>query len=358
MTFDFNRITGSEDSKQANFSGLCSRLVMRLFPSAKPVDGKGGDQGLDTYVGTFNGKCQAFQHKYFIERVRSAQRRQIETSLEHACLHHTLDQWVLMLPLDLNPTEIRWFDGIRTKYRPLDMEWWGKTKLQDLLGQYPDIARDFQPLPNLTTILVRQEVDLDRLSVSAAADLLRRAIGSSLGALPSDVVSGIMADVTKRSNLLILLWGPGASSGGLYVKRCEIKNALTRLGHVVHFSEDIWTPDVLSQSGLNLSVAEFIQAKAYDYIVCMMSSPGAIGEVHDFARFPRLARKMLICVDHIHEAGYSAQGVLRIFEGNHGRLDWFNSPTDLEECHLATRVLSQISKVAEARQWILATGSS
>ena len=331
---------------------------MRIYPTAKPIDGKGGDEGLDTFVGTFNDKCNAFQHKYFCERVHAAQRRQIESSLVQAKSRHKLDQGILMVPLDFNPAEIKWFDSVKKKHSPLDMEWWGKTKLQDLLGQYPDIARDFQPLPNLTTIFVRQELHLDQLSVTAAAELLRQAIGSSRGALPADLVGGIMKDLTRQSKLLILLWGPGTSGGELYMKRCEIKDALIRLGHVVHFSEEIWTPDILAQSGLNISVAEFLQAKAYDYIVCMMSSPGAIGEVHDFARFPRLARRMMICVDSIHEAGYSAKGVLRIFEGHNGRLDWFKSPTDIKECHLATRVLSQVSKVAEARQWIVATGSS
>jgi hypothetical protein len=263
-----------------------------------------------------------------------------------------------MLPLDLNPAEIKWFDSLRKKHGSLDMEWWGKTRLQDLLGQYPDIAAEFQPQPNLTTILVRSEVEVNKLNVEESAEILRRAIRSSLGTLPPDLVNGIMKDFTRKAKLLILLWGPGASGGDLYVKRCEIKESLSRLGHIVHFSEDIWTPDVLSQSGLNLSVAEFIQAKAYDYIVCIMSSPGAIGEVHDFARFPRLAQKMLICVDHVHEAGYSAQGVLRIFEGNNGKLDWFKNPTDIYECHLATRVLNHISKVTEARQWVMATGGS
>jgi len=89
-----------------------------------------------------------------------------------------------------------------------------------------------------------------------------------------------------------------------------------------------------------------------------MASAGAIGEVHDFARARQLACKMMVCVDEKHKSGYSAQGVLRIFEGLNGRLDWYSSPQDITECHLATRVLAQVQKTAEAKHDELVRRSS
>jgi hypothetical protein len=159
-----------------------------------------------------------------------------------------------------------------------------------------------------------------------------------------------------RARLKILIFGPGESMEELYAKRCELRDKLTKLGHDARFPEDIWTPEVLARTGLNLMVAELAQAYSFDYIVCLMVSPGSIGEVHDFGKNKSLAGKMMICIDSRHKDGYSAKGVLRIFEGYNGKIDWFDQPRDIRECHLATRVLEQVVKVAEAKQWEIAQG--
>jgi len=172
-------------------------------------------------------------------------------------------------------------------------------------------------------------------------------------------ISVTIAKVEYGTSLKVLILGPSKKGGGdVYLKRCQIRKLVKALGHTADFCEDVWKPEKLAATGLNLSVAEFLQAKAYDYIVCLMASAGSIGEVHDFARDKRLAAKMMICVDRRHKQGYSAQGVLRIFEGLHGKIDWFKSPDDIKQCHLATRVLDQIRKLAEGKQWELATGGS
>jgi len=171
---------------------------------------------------------------------------------------------------------------------------------------------------------------------------------------PEDVVSSVLREIDNRIRLRVMILGPGKEGGKIYEKRCEIRERIKSLGHVADFCEDVWKPRVLASSGLNLAVAEFLQARAYDYIVCLMDSPGAIGEVHDFARDKKIAHKMLICLDKKHKKGYSAQGVIRIFEGRNGKMDWFKNPTDLTSCHLAGRVTTQIKKLAEAEQWELA----
>lgn len=172
-------------------------------------------------------------------------------------------------------------------------------------------------------------------------------------------ISTAISKIEHPARLKILILGPSKKNGGdVYVKRCEIRKRVRALGHTADFCEDVWKPEILAATGLNLSVAEFLQARAYDYIVCLMASAGSIGEVHDFARDKRLAAKMTICVDRRHKRGYSAQGVLRIFEGLHGKIDWFKSPADIKRCHLASRVLDQIKKLAEGKQWEIATGGT
>ena len=160
-------------------------------------------------------------------------------------------------------------------------------------------------------------------------------------------------EIAARASLKVLLWGPTDPANDVAKKRLELCEKLNRMGHQADLSEKTLSPSVLRASGLNLTVAELLEAQRYDYIVVFMDSPGSLAEVHDFAKEPGLARKMLICVDGAHRNGYSAHGALRIFEGNNGRLHWFDRPRDLTECHLSTCVLDQIAKVFEAKQWAL-----
>lgn len=334
---------------------------MAIYPLAKPVKGKGGDEGLDTFLGDFDGCIKAFQHKYFLDKIGASQRRQIEKSLKKAIEKHKIDEWLLMLPCDLNPAEIRWFTALTKKYDTVKMDWWGKTKIQDLLSQNPSIAVDFQPRPNISLFILQGGIPLQEASVTQLADILRRGSGLSPGVNSIEAVEHVLIaaakDLKNRTIVKVLIWGPGASSGDIYQKRVELKDRLERLGHVVHFSEEVCTPDLLTRTGLNLSVAELLQASTYDYIICLMASPGSIGEVHDFAGLKEFAAKMMICIDGAHRGGYSAHGVLRRFEGHNGKIDWFTYPKDIIDCHLAGRVLDQIQKVAESKHWELAVGA-
>jgi hypothetical protein len=201
--------------------------------------------------------------------------------------------------------------------------------------------------------------DLRDLSPESLAALLQQELESRAAPKLNTESLVVIASLLKRGiRLKVLILGPGKSGGEIYLKRCHLRELLTRLGHEAHFCEDIWTRNALERSGLNLAVAEYVQALAYDYVICLMASPGSIGEAHDFAKDKRIAVKMMICVDRKHKRGYSASGVLRIFEGYNGKLDWFKTPTDIADCHLAKRVVEHIQKVAERKQWELATGGN
>ena len=154
-----------------------------------------------------------------------------------------------------------------------------------------------------------------------------------------------------RSRLSVLVWGPGEQGDkDLYEKRVQIRDKLQELGHKAEFSEDILTPSVIRAGGINLSVAELLQAREYEYIVTIMVSPGSIAEVHDFCHMPEIAHKMTICINKEHLSGYSGQSVLRIFKGNHGHIEKFKFPDDIIDCHLLGRVVDHVEKCAEAKQ--------
>jgi hypothetical protein len=159
--------------------------------------------------------------------------------------------------------------------------------------------------------------------------------------------------IMNKAKLNIVIFGPSQSNSEIYKKRCQIKDLLNELGHKATFPEEIWTPNDLLKSGLNISAAELIQIADADYIICIEDSYGSHGEMHDFARMSHIAIKMLVCIDQEHRNGYTAKGIVRIFEGLHGKVDWYQKPADLTDCHLATRILDQVQKVAEAKQWAI-----
>lgn len=168
-------------------------------------------------------------------------------------------------------------------------------------------------------------------------------------------IRAIAKDIINRSRLTILIWGPGSKGDPeLYKKRVQIRDELRKLGHKADFSENNLTQDALIAGGLNLCVSELIQALSYEYIVCIMSSPGSIAEVHDFCHIPHISIKMMICIDKDHLDGYSGKGKLKIFEGNHGRLEKFSYPEDIDSCNLCTKVLEQVEKRAAAKQFEIA----
>jgi len=172
--------------------------------------------------------------------------------------------------------------------------------------------------------------------------------------LPPDVQAQY-EQFTKKSELNIVIWGPRFSNDPaikkLYEKRIQIQERIIALGHNAVLGEEDKLVNKLQQSGLNLICAEFIEANHADYIICFMASPGSIGEVHDFAM--KFHDKMMICINSEYRAGYSGQGILAAFEGRNGKMDWFKHPEDIDECHLAGRVIKQIQQVNHAKQYEL-----
>ncbi len=351
MQIDFRQISGPKASRSDNFALMCARLILAEWPDAKPVEGKGGDEGLDTYIGEIDGDLKAFQFKCFCDRVGASQRAQIKRSFKTALGKHRLLSWTLVLPIDMNPTEQRWFRDFCKSYDPLQMDWWGETELRNLLSIHPEIANDFFEPPDAFILLdITQKLDKN--------NLLLREIKNALQLTPNQpadehekLLTLTTRDIVYRSRLSVLIWGPSEHGDkDFYEKRVQIRDRLRELGHQADFSEDILTSDALVAGGINLSVAELIQARGYEHIVCIMSSPGSIGEVHDFCRIPEIAHKMTICINEEHFSGYSGQGILRIFAGHHGRIEEFKFPNDITECHLLKRVADHIQKCAEAKQ--------
>jgi len=199
---DFYQISGPKSSKQDNFQEMCSQLVLREYPEAKPIDGIGGDAGLDIYKGISPSKpVVVWQAKLFYDRIKQSQKRQIQDSFSRVAGKPGLVRWILCLPRNLNIREEEWLQGLASRYRRLGkrsslvfIEWWGETKLRELLLKNPDIAIEF--FPNLTEQPPEKSLIIHGLSVGD------RDVEFMLTNLSSNVL------IVSKISLVVINWEP------------------------------------------------------------------------------------------------------------------------------------------------------
>lgn len=133
---DFRQIRGPGQSKRENFEKFVSQLLLQEV-NAEPIEGRGGDLGVDCYVGKFRGQLYVFQAKYFTEPLTKGQRAQVIRSFKSAQKSHQVKGWALCVPHDSTPSEREWFDAISAD---CPVSWWGETKLRSLAVKYPELT--------------------------------------------------------------------------------------------------------------------------------------------------------------------------------------------------------------------------
>lgn len=118
---------------------LVTLLVMRLRERAQPVDGTGGDGGRDLFEYTDDGELVVYEAKSFTGRMTPGRRRQVRRSLVSAARHQP-DHWDLLVPIDPNPAEQSWFDGLRGEFGFV-RHWRGRSWLDEKCAAHPELVR-------------------------------------------------------------------------------------------------------------------------------------------------------------------------------------------------------------------------
>ena len=135
------RVHWEELERTPLYEDLVSVLLSRLHPDAERIDGIGGDGGRDVQIRTPQ-RLDLFELKSFTGRLtaRSPSRRhQVEESLRTAAGLQP-DSWSLVVPINHNKQELRWFDDLRQEYR-FPLIWHGRTWLDSQMAAFPDIHR-------------------------------------------------------------------------------------------------------------------------------------------------------------------------------------------------------------------------
>lgn len=116
-------------------------------------------------------------------------------------------------------------------------------------------------------------------------------------------------DSIARVPIAVLIWGPAPSSGAMLSRvRVILRDKLNNLGHHARFSEELIDP----LSPYSIITQQMTHVEAFDLVLSIPDSPGSIAEIHDFARIPHLAYKIVAFLDQDWNNGYSNQSLLQL----------------------------------------------
>lgn len=142
----------------------------------------------------------------------------------------------------------------------------------------------------------------------------------------------------------ILVWGPDPTTPTKISNlRVTLRSELRSMGHAAFFSEEIC--DGSSQHSIRTQ--QLVQAQKFDLVVSIPSSPGAIGEAHDFAADRRVNAKMLLFLNKQFVEGYSSQSLETIASIISCQICYYENENDLEI--VKPTVFNEVQKVREIK---------
>uniref|UniRef100_UPI003AA8C0C9 restriction endonuclease n=1 Tax=Thermophilibacter provencensis TaxID=1852386 RepID=UPI003AA8C0C9 len=120
---------------------LCYLLFKEEYVGLHRVNGSGGDEGIDAYVGTFDNPTIVFQFKFFSNGFASRQVRQIKDSLEKALEKRSGFKWILACSADPTTTARRALDKVIEEHQDVEIEVLGECDMKSKLLKHPGVRR-------------------------------------------------------------------------------------------------------------------------------------------------------------------------------------------------------------------------
>lgn len=191
---------------QARFDTLIEALIAERHPSeaVEPVDGRGGDEGVDVRVVTATGKLHIYQLKYFPEgfagRFKDRQ-SQIRSSLKSALKHHP-DRWILVAPCEPTPQAYGFLAKLRKDHPDVTIDFVDRAQLNGSgwVAGHQSVVR---ALITRDEILAKAAILQQEKAVMAAParDLASRIVG--LAEVADDVDPNYRVDFARRGDHVI-----------------------------------------------------------------------------------------------------------------------------------------------------------
>lgn len=150
--------------------------------------------------------------------------------------------------------------------------------------------------------------------------------------------------------LNILVFGPtlrtmssDEETRNLQMKRAQIKENLSLLGHNVQYAEDLVDPSLG-----NMVFQEQIIMRDYDLIITIVGSPGSLIETAVISQKAELAQKSQLFLDSRHTEGLAAEAC-RLAKDMGAFFQEYEYPEDLTECHLLGFAKERVRKAQLVR---------
>jgi hypothetical protein len=109
----------TEEGARSVFAQLVTQCVKTTYPAAGTIRPDPGDEGIDTFVGEFEGsKLKVYQAKFFCDGVGESQKDQIRkswTTCKKSSYFDNVVMWTLCLPIDMSFEETRWWQKWRQR---------------------------------------------------------------------------------------------------------------------------------------------------------------------------------------------------------------------------------------------------
>jgi hypothetical protein len=128
------------------FEALCRQILLLKYPQLKTVDGRGGDQGTDSFVGTIKNQRYIFQFKWFPKNLTSNHWSKIQKSLNVSSKKRP-KKWILLLSSEFTQSDWKKWEKLAKQYPNIPLEVWLSTNIESYVLQYHDrLAAEFPEL--------------------------------------------------------------------------------------------------------------------------------------------------------------------------------------------------------------------
>lgn len=122
---------------------LCSDLLRAEGHNAIETDGRGGDEGIDAYEGSFDSPTVIYQFKHFKDVFGSSQARQVKASLEKAHEERSNIKWVLMTSANPTPSTASKIEELSSLYPDVQVEIHYGTEIRQRLYNHRNVLRQY-----------------------------------------------------------------------------------------------------------------------------------------------------------------------------------------------------------------------
>lgn len=170
------RVLGSTE----RFEKLCKLLLLKEYTSLQTIDGRAGDEGKDSFIGTFDKSTHVFQIKYF-DRIGDSQKAQIRASLKKAWKSRP-KRWTLLVSTEFDKHAWKWFKQLGKDYRDVELDVWQAPKIEvlvldeknrGLIEEFPELFPTTAIVDRTVKQTVKQTLeDLGILTQEAAKSLM------------------------------------------------------------------------------------------------------------------------------------------------------------------------------------------